>query len=118
MPHIENPHWQLFTEYAALAIPFSCTAVFTRSWFFFPLEIVVLFFIPFLHFSRRPKAVLKNISRGDSRRPFRMDCRCQEEFHPDNGVIYFSSCILLVQNIAPILALVSDNGAPFFLQRV
>jgi hypothetical protein len=61
--HLENPHWQLFTEYAALTLPFFITAIFTKSWFYFLLELGVLFCIPFLHIAVRSKAILKNMSR-------------------------------------------------------
>jgi len=61
--HLENPHWQLFTEYTALTLPFFSAAVFTKSWLYFPLEIVALFCLPFLHLEARSKAVLKNMSR-------------------------------------------------------
>src|ERR1019366_1479113 len=39
------------------------TAIFTTAWIYFPLDLSVLFCIPFLNMAVRSKAVLKNMSQ-------------------------------------------------------
>jgi hypothetical protein len=59
---IEKPHLQLFSEYLALTLPFTVTALFTKSWMYYPLLPVFLFCISYLKISVRKKTVLKNLS--------------------------------------------------------
>src|SRR5664279_2552477 len=61
--HIDKPHLQIFSEYAAISLPFAVTAIFTKSWMYFPLLVTLLFLIPYFRFSFRKKAVFKNLSR-------------------------------------------------------
>ncbi len=60
--HIENPYWQVFSEYLVLTLPFSITAIFTRSWMYYPVFIILLFCIAQVSVSFRKKAVFKNLS--------------------------------------------------------
>jgi hypothetical protein len=60
--HLHDPHLQIFSEYAALSLPFSITSIFTKSWYCFPLLLLLLFCIPFFKFSFTRKTVFKNIS--------------------------------------------------------
>ncbi|MEO8416610.1 MAG: hypothetical protein ABI472_23295 [Ginsengibacter sp.] len=61
--HVDKPHLQIFSEYAAISLPFSVTAIFTKSWMYFPLLATLLFLIPYLKFSVRKKTIFKNLSR-------------------------------------------------------
>ena len=60
--HIENPHLQIFSEYVALTLPFSITAIFTKHWFCYPGLLILLLCIPFFRFTFRPKTIFKNLS--------------------------------------------------------
>lgn len=60
--HVQNPHLQIFSEYWALTLAFFITSIFTKSWFCFPVTMLLLFFIPFLKFSFTRKAIFKNLS--------------------------------------------------------
>jgi hypothetical protein len=60
--HIENPYLQIFSEYVAISLPFTITAIFTKSWLYYPLLLAVLFCIPQVKISLRKKAVFKNLS--------------------------------------------------------
>ncbi|HEV8083164.1 MAG TPA: hypothetical protein VGP55_08195 [Chitinophagaceae bacterium] len=60
--HIENPYLQIFSEYIALTFLFAVTAIFTRSWMYYPLLLAMLFFIPYFKNSFRKTAVFKNLS--------------------------------------------------------
>ena len=59
---IERPRLQIFSEYFALTLPFTITALFTRSWMYYPLLPVYLFCISYLNISIRKKTVFKNLS--------------------------------------------------------
>lgn len=60
--HIENPHLQIFSEYVALTLPFSIVSILTKTWYCFPILLVLLFCIPFLQFTFRQKTIFKNLS--------------------------------------------------------
>jgi len=45
--HIQNPHAQIFSEYAVLGLPFAISSIITKSWYCFPLLMLLLFCIPF-----------------------------------------------------------------------
>ncbi len=60
--HIENPYLQIFSEYVTLTFLFAVTAIFTRSWMYYPLLLAILFFIPYFKISFRKTAVFKNLS--------------------------------------------------------
>jgi hypothetical protein len=59
---LKNPHLQIFSEYAALLLPFAATSLFTKSWLCFPILFAFLFCIPLFKFSFRQKTVFKNLS--------------------------------------------------------
>lgn len=59
---LEKPHFQIFSEYLILTLPFSATSLFTQNWFYFPLQLLLLAFIPFLKFEFKHRAVFKNLS--------------------------------------------------------
>ncbi len=59
---LDNPHLQIFLEYAFLTLPFSITSLVTENWFCFPLLLLVLICIPFLKFQFKYRAVFKNLS--------------------------------------------------------
>lgn len=60
--HIENPYLQIFSEYVALTLPFTVTAILTRSWIYYPMLLGFLFCIPHFKISLRKKALFKNLS--------------------------------------------------------
>ncbi len=61
--HIKNPHLQIFSEYVALTFPVTVTAIFTRSWAYYPLLLIFLSAVPYLNVSTRKKTVFKNLSK-------------------------------------------------------
>ena len=60
--HLDDPHLQIFLEYAALTFPFSISCIVTKSWYCFPALLFLLFWIPFLSREFRNKTVFKNLS--------------------------------------------------------
>lgn len=59
---LDNPYFQIFSEYLILTLPFSATSLFTQNWFYFPLLLLLLAFIPFLKFQFKHRAVIKTLS--------------------------------------------------------
>ncbi len=60
--HIAIPHFQIFLEYVALTLLFSISSLFTKSWYYYPLLLLLLFCIPVMKLQFRQKTVLKNLS--------------------------------------------------------
>jgi hypothetical protein len=60
--HLSNDHLQMYVEYILLTLPFAFTAIFTPHYFYYPLLLILLWFIPYLRYSPTPKTSLKNIS--------------------------------------------------------
>lgn len=60
--HINRPQLQIFSEYIALTFPFSFTAVFTKSWYFYPALLICLAVISFIKISPKEKTIFKNLS--------------------------------------------------------
>ena len=60
--HLSNDHLQMYVEYIMLTLPFAFTAIFTPHYFYYPLLLILLWFIPYLRYSPTPKTSLKNIS--------------------------------------------------------
>jgi len=59
---LDKPYLQIFSEYALLTLPFSIPSIITKSWFCFPLLLLILFSISFLKFQFKRKAVLTKLS--------------------------------------------------------
>lgn len=60
--HICRPQLQLFSEYAALTFPFSIFAVFTKSWYLYPMLLICLAVISFIKIQTKIKTRFKNLS--------------------------------------------------------
>ncbi len=60
--HIDKPHVQIFLEYVALSLPFSITCLVTKSWYCYPLLLVILCCIPLLTLEFRQKTTFKKLS--------------------------------------------------------
>ena len=60
--HLENWHWQMYAEYVLLTLPFTITAIFTRYYFYFPMLLVLFWFVPLWQFKPIQKTSFKNIS--------------------------------------------------------
>ena len=60
--HISNPYLQVFSEYVALTFPFAITCIFTKSWYSYPLLLLLLCVIPLLNVRLRQNTVFKNLS--------------------------------------------------------
>ncbi len=60
--HIDKPRLQIFSEYAALTLPFAATAIFTRSWMYYFFLLAILAIIPNFKFSPGKKTFFKNLS--------------------------------------------------------
>lgn len=59
---LDKPYLQLFSEYLILTLPFSITSLITKSWYCFPLLLLVLICIPFLKFQFKHQASFKKLS--------------------------------------------------------
>jgi hypothetical protein len=59
---LDKPYLQLFSEYLILTLPFSITSLITKSWYCFPLLLLVLICIPFFKFQFKHQASFKNLS--------------------------------------------------------
>ncbi len=68
--HIDKPYIQIFLEYVALTLPFSITCLVTKSWYCYPLLLVILFCIPLFTFEFRQKTTFKNLSHIISAKNF------------------------------------------------
>lgn len=60
--HLSNPHVQIFLEYLALTFPFSISCIITKSWYCYPLLVMLLWGIPFFKLQIKYRTVFKNIS--------------------------------------------------------
>jgi hypothetical protein len=49
--HIKNPHFEIYSEYFTLTIPFSCSVLITSHWYYFLIFQILLALIPFIHLS-------------------------------------------------------------------
>jgi hypothetical protein len=59
---LDKPYLQLFSEYLILTLPFSITSLTTKSWYCFPLLLLVLICIPLLKFQFKHQASFKKLS--------------------------------------------------------
>ena len=60
--HISNPHLQVFAEYLLLTLPFSVSAIFTKSWYIFPALLFTLGILPFVKPLAVKRTYYKNLS--------------------------------------------------------
>ena len=60
--HIRKPHFEMYSEYLLLTIPFSSTSLFTCNWFYFPALAAALLLVPYLKFTIKQKTYFKTIS--------------------------------------------------------
>jgi hypothetical protein len=60
--NLPNWHLQMYFEYLILTLPFALTAIFTQHFYFFPLLLILLWFIPYLRYNPSQKTMFKNIS--------------------------------------------------------
>ena len=60
--HISKPHLQVFAEYVMLTLPFSVSAIFTKSWYCFPALLVILGIIPFVKSLIVKRTYFKNLT--------------------------------------------------------
>lgn len=60
--HISNPHMQIYAEYVLLTLPFSISAIFTKSWYCFPALLGMLGIIPFVKSWAVKRTYFKNLS--------------------------------------------------------
>ncbi len=60
--NIVNPHVQIFLEYVVLTLPFSISSIFTKSWFYYPILLIILFHIPFIKGQFKQRTIFRNLS--------------------------------------------------------
>ena len=80
--HIAKPHVQIFSEYLALTLPFSVSSIFTESWLYYPLFLLLIYCIPFVKFQFRQRTVLKNLSSVISPDSFEWISGIRKQFIP------------------------------------
>lgn len=56
-------HFQMFMEYVMLTLPFSATALFSNYFYYFPLYLILLWFVPYLKYKPVQKTIFKSISK-------------------------------------------------------
>jgi hypothetical protein len=61
--HLSKYHLQMYVEYILLTLPFAITTIFTPHFFYYPLLLTLLWFVPYLSYSPTQKTNLKNISK-------------------------------------------------------
>lgn len=60
--HFSQPHLQVFAEYGLLTLPFSVSAIITKSWYGFPALLGILAVIPFIRTAVGKQTYFKNLS--------------------------------------------------------
>lgn len=60
--HLNNPRFQIFLEYVVLTFPFSISCIITKSWYCYPVLLILLLCIPLFKFQFAHKAIFKNLS--------------------------------------------------------
>jgi hypothetical protein len=60
--HLDNPHFEVYAEYAVLVSPFALPALFTSQWYLVPVIYVVLLSVPFYAPQARSKITIKSFS--------------------------------------------------------
>jgi hypothetical protein len=60
--HLINWHIQMYLEYVIVTFPFTFTSIFTKNFFYFPTALILLWFVPYMHYTTAQKTNFKNIS--------------------------------------------------------
>lgn len=61
--HIQQGHFQMFLEYVIICLPFSLTALFTQHFYYFPMLLIALWFVPKWKYVPNQKTYFKNLSK-------------------------------------------------------
>lgn len=60
--HIDKPHFEIYSEYVMLTLPFSISSLLTSNWICFFLLLATLFIVPFNKYIPKQKTYFKNLS--------------------------------------------------------
>lgn len=115
---LDKPQLQIFLEYAILTLPFSATSLITKSWYCFPLLLLVLACISFLKFQFKHTAAFRQLSLFIPASDFEWISGIRKQYIPFIG-LYLIALVFCWVRILPLflLWLVTIIISSFYLEN-